>query len=225
MRQIVQPEYSFRSAMVCAALCLAVWAPRLVRAEVTLQVGSATVANPGDSAAICVSLAAGGSLVAGTQNDLVWDGGCATLPSESACQAAKANDKSLVGKIVGDFRYRGLILSLDNVDPIDDGDLYCCSFTADSAPGACCPIDITGAQAADPGGNALGVNGTAGELCVASSGLDATPTRTPKPTPTDCVQICDRSAGGGCQVAAPADAWSAAVWLGGAALLMLRRRR
>ena len=48
-------------------------------AAVTLRVTSATVQAPGDMGQICVQLETQGQLVAGTQNDLIWDGTCATL--------------------------------------------------------------------------------------------------------------------------------------------------
>lgn len=211
-----------------ATLGLALLAPQLADAGVKLTASAATVAHPGDTAEICIALDSGGAAVAGTQNDLVWDGSCATLPSDASCEAVAVGGQTLFGKLVAfsDFTYRALILSLDDVEPIDDGDLYCCSFTAEAEAGQCCAIEITGAQAADPDGRALDTSESPGQLCVDAAGLDPapTPTHTPEPTPTDCVQICGRTAGGGCQIDAPPGASSAALWLGGLALLILRRR-
>jgi hypothetical protein len=41
---------------------------------VALRATAATVATTGETADLCVLLDAGGEQVAGTQNDLVWDG-------------------------------------------------------------------------------------------------------------------------------------------------------
>jgi len=161
------------AAGVIAFLCMA----RDARAGVTLSVSSATVQNAGDSAQICVALSTGGQKVAGTQNDLTWDGTCATLSGDSSCYAAGSHGKSLSGKLITarDFTYRALILSLNDVDPIDDGILYCCTVESEADPGSCCNISIVGAQAADPGGNALGANGQPGKICTASDGSSGRP--------------------------------------------------
>lgn len=189
-------------------------------AEVRLDLGSATVAQPGAVARVCLSLATGGADVAGTQNDLVWDGTCATLPSEGACAAAGTHGKQLSARIQGseDFRLRALILSLTDVDPIDDGVLYCCDFTVDAAPGACCAVTVDNAGASDSRGNRVQVATGSGQLCVASdSSATPTPTRTPTPPPA-------ATDDDGCQ-AAPAGRASAAPWLAALALLLARRRR
>ena len=96
---------------------------------VSLGVSSATVAQPGGTAQVCVSLVTGGEEVAGTQNDLVWDGTCMTL-NDNACSAAGSHGKQVNTRIQNsaDFRMRVLVLSLSDVDPIDDGVLYCCQL-------------------------------------------------------------------------------------------------
>ena len=139
-------------------------------AAVTLQASSATVAQQGDSGTICVALIAGGEEVAGTQNDLVWDGGCASLSDTSSCYAAGSHGKQLQGKLLDtrDFTYRALILSLSDVDPMDSGVLYCCRFVSEAPPGECCTISMTGMGASDSEGNAIGALGSPGELCTAA---------------------------------------------------------
>jgi hypothetical protein len=142
---------------------------------VTLQISMATVSAPGESAQICVSLNSGGAEVAGTQNDLVWDGGCATLASTGSCQAAGGHGKQLQGGFPPqfDFTYRALILSLADVDPIPDGLLYCCNFQSEAAPGQCCNIGMTRVGASDPRGSALPTTAVGqGQICTArGSGL------------------------------------------------------
>jgi MYXO-CTERM domain-containing protein len=210
-----------------AAIVALLFGPRLALAAATLSASSATASAPGGSAQICVSLNTNGEEVAGTQNDIVWDGACATLPDESACFAAGSHGKQLQGKILDhrDFTYRALILSLSDVDPIDSGSLYCCSFVAEANPGECCDIGISGAGASDSRGIAVPANGTGGELCVASASGAAT--RTPSPTATPTIEmIFDHGpSGDGCQTAAPSSA-SRGWWLViGVVAILLRRHR
>jgi hypothetical protein len=144
---------------------------RAALAAVSLQItSSVTVSEQGQAGQICVTLSTGGAQVAGTQNDLVWDGNCATLPSVSSCQAAPSLNKQLQGGFPPqfDFTYRALILSLGDVDPIPTGVLYCCAFQSEAAPGECCNIGITRAGASDPKGNAIGVTGAGNAtICTA----------------------------------------------------------
>lgn len=189
-------------------------------AAVTLRAGSATVSTPGDTADLCVALATDGEQVAGIQNDLVWDGSCATLVSESDCRINPATGKTLYGIFPPhlDFAYRAVVLSLTDLDPIADGELYCCAFVVEAAPGTCCAVGITQAGAADPRGNALSTLTTAGDLCVGFSAAT--------PTPTPNVHIDAIASGGdGCQVAAPDGAGRTGRCLGLVALLALALRR
>ena len=204
-----------RTALPAIAL-LAALGTATASAEVRLDLSGATVAAPGDTARVCVSLATGGQEVAGTQNDLVWDGTCATVPDDSACVATGSHGKDLQTRIQAseDFRLRALVLSLTDVDPIADGELYCCDVTIEAAPGACCDIAVVDAGASDSKGNAVPVSGSDAELCVAATGAP-TPTATPRPGGTD---------DDGCQVA-PAGGAGAAPLLAALALLLARRRR
>lgn len=155
-----------------AVALLAALSAAPARAAVTLQASSTTVSSPGQTGTICVGLITGGEEVAGTQNDLVWDGACASLPDTSSCYAAGSHGKSLQGKLLEnrDFTYRALILSLSDVDPMDSGILYCCNFVAEAAPGQCCNIAMTGMGASDSSGNAVAALGSSGKLCVAGDG-------------------------------------------------------
>jgi hypothetical protein len=161
-----------RAQQLGAAALLAALCADPARAAVTLQASSTTVSSPGQSGTICVALITGGEEVAGTQNDLVWDGACASLPDTGSCYAAGSHGKSLQGKLLEnrDFTYRALILSLSDVDPMDSGVLYCCNFVAEAEPGQCCNIAMTGMGASDSKGTAVAALGSSGKLCVASSG-------------------------------------------------------
>src|SRR5690349_13070700 len=84
----------------------------------SLHVTAATVEQSGQYADVCVGLDSAGVPIAGTQNDLVWDGRCATL-EDGSCAIAPETGKQLNGRIQSSgFRYRGLVLSLEDVAPI-----------------------------------------------------------------------------------------------------------
>jgi hypothetical protein len=111
-------------------------------------------------------LNAGGRQIAGTQNDLTWDGACATL-REGSCRAEPAIRKSLNTAFSphSDFTLRALVVSITDVNPIPDGPLYCCEFSADIDQG-CCPIAITGGLASGPQGQKVDVGEIPGSICV-----------------------------------------------------------
>ena len=200
----------------CAGLALLGYA--VPAAATVVLLATSVRVDPGDAAEVCVSLDSGGARVAGTQNDLVWDGSCATLPDASACEANGATGKQLHGDLSHqqDFTYKALVLSLDNVKPIPDGELYCCRFQITDAQAACCPVRITGAAAADPSGGKLGV--TAGDpVCL--TGL--LPTATPTPTPIiDTIHDSN-----GCQIGASPSGTAAVTSLLWVMFLAAARRR
>ncbi len=132
-----------RFPIVAVALALVAAAPG--GAAVTLELSSPTVASPGDSARLCVSLVTDGEEVAATQNDLDWRLACATLPSQASCTVAGTHGKELYVRLRHLDVARALVLSLTDIDPIHDGPLYCCDFIAD-APG-CCSVALINAWA------------------------------------------------------------------------------
>lgn len=186
---------------------------------VSLEATSATVSASGDRADLCVVLQSGGAPVGGTQNDLVWDGTCATLATAVDCRINSATGKTLTGTVSpngADFSFRGLVLSFTDTEALPDGQLYCCMFTVDSAPGSCCPVAVVNAAASDPTGRALFVSaGQPASLCVVAAGA---------PTPTPTPQADPAQSSGGCQ-AAPASTTGLAVSLGAIAVLRALRRR
>lgn len=115
---------------------------------------------------VCVGLDSAGQKVAGTQNDLVWDGACAGLKAGS-CAAVPDSKKPLHGNMPPNLpnTYRALVFALDNVDPIRDGALYCCDFELTASP-ECCAIKFDRLGVSDPVGNALAVNGQPPQLCL-----------------------------------------------------------
>ncbi len=206
-----------RSWLLALALPLIVAHPGF--GAVSLDATSATVSASGDMADLCVVLNSGGAPVAGTQNDLVWDGTCATLATPADCRINSATGKTLTGTVSpsgADVAYRGLVLSFTDTEPLPDGQLYCCTFTVDSAPGSCCPVAVVNAAASDPSGGALFVSaGQPASLCVAAAGA---------PTPTPTQQADSGQSSGGCQVV-PAPPAGLAMSLGIIAVLRALRRR
>lgn len=179
----------------------AIWT-RPAAGVVALQATSATVAHVGEAADLCVVLDSDGEQVAGTQNDLVWDGTCATLASGADCHIDPATGKSLFGDVErgSEFTYRALVLSLSDVDPIPDGQLYCCTFSVEATPGSCCSVAVVNTAVSDSRGSAVSSTGSTAQLCVANGGV----TMAPSPTPTPAPQIDPPSSdSSGCQIAPP----------------------
>jgi MYXO-CTERM domain-containing protein len=170
-------------AVACGLAAVTAIDVECAAAAVAIGATSATVQNPGDTAQICVVLATSGTdqgRVAGTQNDLTWDGNCAILADNSDCQIA-ARGKELSGTLSPqgqDFSYRGLVLSFGNTNPISDGPLYCCNFIGEADPGQCCNITVMATAASDSGGAAIATMGNTAKLCTASSS-DNNPARPP----------------------------------------------
>lgn len=135
---------------------------------------------------LCVGLDSGGQKVAGTQNDLIWDGGCASLKANS-CAAVPDSKKPLHGNTPATLQntYRALVFALDNVDPIRDGQLYCCEFELSGQGDACCPVRFDRLGASDPVGNALATSGNPEKLCLVSGAAAAAapPAAPPAPAP------------------------------------------
>jgi hypothetical protein len=159
---------------VVAGVALLVAALAPAASGVSIQATSTTVQQQGDKGQICVFLSTGGLQVAGTQNDLQWDGSCATLidvgGSKGDCAVAGSHGKGLqqtLNPLGRDFAFRALVLSLSNVDPMPDGPLYCCNFEGEAEPGQCCSIAVTNTGATDPRGGALSASGNTAKICTA----------------------------------------------------------
>jgi hypothetical protein len=170
------------------ALTLAAWlaAPAAAHAvSLTLE----ATKGEGGTIRVCVGLDSAGEKIAGTQNDLVWDGKCAALKPNS-CAAVPDSKKPLHGNTPPNLAntYRALVFALDNVDPIRDGALYCCDFELTANP-ECCAIKFDRLGVSDPVGNALPVTGQPPQLCLNTGAaapegaVPAAPTRVPPPAP------------------------------------------
>ena len=212
-----------RSMLVGLILTLAVSA----NAQ-SLRVSSAEVGESGQEADVCVSLDSGGQRIAGTQNDLLWDGACATLEDAGACRVNPDTGKDLNGRLLGTVTgYRGLVLSLSDVAPIPNGTLYCCRFRVEAMPHSCCAVSIANAGLSDDRGIAVAVDvGPPAQLCV--GGFDGTPFATSTPTVTPVVDEDDvasaSSDGDGCNVTPGSHSSGLPLLLLAAVILILKRR-
>lgn len=118
-------------------------------------------------ARVCVVMDAKGETVAGTQNDIGFDPSCATL-SQADCVASKHHGKPLHGSIPPSdpATYRSLVFALDNVDPMAEGEVYCCEFAVSSAADGCCAVTIGRLGASDPTGVALDATSSVERVCL-----------------------------------------------------------
>jgi hypothetical protein len=152
-------------------------------------------AKAGERVAIAVTLRISGATIAGTQNDLHFDGVNITVAARTDgspdCTVDPAIHKD--GTSFAFFPHgcagaactsvRALIFALDNVDPIADGSvLYTCNvdIAADAADGVYV-VTIDNIVLSDPHGNGIhGVGGVDGQVFV---GATPTPTFTWTPRP------------------------------------------
>jgi hypothetical protein len=132
------------------------------------------VAGPGRAAQVCVLMDNSGYQVAGMQVDLTWDNTCmqaSTSGTGSAgqCVAHPSTGKTVSSRVNGPS-LRAIFFSTDNVDPIPDGELFCCTFTQPARP--CCGLQLSKLITSDPTGRRLGDPGiqfiatVAGEACA-----------------------------------------------------------
>lgn len=125
--------------------------------------GQSVRVQAGATASVCISLSTGGVAVAATQNDLEWDPNCLALADR--CTIEPATGKQLMSNQLGPGRLRAIAISLQDVNPIPDGTVYCCPFRPQRG-GGCCAIGIAGPHGSDPQGLALTMSASDGEVCV-----------------------------------------------------------
>jgi hypothetical protein len=121
--------------------------------------------TPAESAgSICVELTGSAGLVAGTQNDLVWDPAC--LAITDGCESLRQDGKDVHTRLPYPGRLRTLVFSMTDTNPIEDGVLYCCPYQVVAlGPGGCCTVKLEGVLGSDPAGTAIGMDGFAGQVC------------------------------------------------------------
>ncbi len=130
--------------------------------------------SDGDKVKVCVGLDSRGASVAGTQNDLVFDESCASL-TQADCAASEHHGKPLHGSIPANetSTFRSLVFALDNVDPMKDGDVYCCDFTLRGSGDGCCAVEMTRLGVSDPQGVSLDFQAVPAKLCLTGEGQPA----------------------------------------------------
>ena len=117
--------------------------------------------TPAIAGNLCVSMSGSGGQVAGFQLDFKWDSGCMSADKGSGDSARCTADPS-TGKDVhsslkaGPGNLRALFFSMSDTNPINDGDIFCCSFTRSSTAGnACCGLSMGRVSGSDSTGRAI----------------------------------------------------------------------
>lgn len=221
--------------------------PTTGNAAVNIVIGTAN-GNIGDTVSVDVSLELPllGTMVAGTENTITFSGGIGAAISIVAksdgtpdCTVNEAINKNLSDAFqppncTGEecTGYKGIIISLENTDPIAAGLLYTCNVHINdtAADGQTYPLTCSNPGASTPDGDALPTSCTDGSITVGNVGTvtptgGVGPTNTPGTPPPTIPTFPVAEFDDGCAVASPAD--SQAGWLvllPVAALLWLRRR-
>jgi hypothetical protein len=158
----------------CAAVVLAMFVSLAPSRAHAIYMTLNSSKTPEGTVKLCVGVESGGQKVAGTQNDLIWDGSCANLKA-STCAAVPEAKKPLHGNIPANTTstYRALVFALDNVDPMHDGPLYCCEFEMTGPGDGCCAVRFDRLGASDPVGTSLPTTGNPERLCLATGAAPA----------------------------------------------------
>jgi len=136
-----------------------------VLAPVLLRVHSTGPTTPDNQGTVCVDLFGSDGLVAGTQNDLVWDPACMAI--SSPCVANPDHGKRVLTGPPRPGLLKTVVFSFTDTNPIADGLLYCCPYRLAALPsGSCCVIGVTQALGSDPVGKAVPIDGIGAQLCV-----------------------------------------------------------
>ncbi len=151
MPSSVSPAPSRRGliALPCA-VALVFSASAAQAANFFAQMSSGT----GGAANVCIYMTDSGDQVAGVQMDLTWDGAC--MSAGAKCRANSDTGKTVQSASRGGSTLRAIMLSFDNVDPIPDGELFCCGFNL--ASGSACDVSITNLIASTPQGQRTTAN-------------------------------------------------------------------
>jgi len=128
-----------RSAANAAALCALLLMPLAAHADATLFLSNTSV-GLGDNGSICVSMTGGAGQIAGLQANMRWDDSCMTPTDiKRLCKANAATGKSVQSASPGRGVLKAILISFSDVNPIPDGELFCCQFLAVGNEGTRCP--------------------------------------------------------------------------------------
>lgn len=117
-----------RSAANAVAFCALLLTPLTAHAAATLLLSSASPPQ-GQTGKICVSMTGGAGQIAGLQANMRWDDNCMT-PNDAKrlCKANAATGKSVQSALQGRGMLKAILISFSDVNPIPDGELFCCEF-------------------------------------------------------------------------------------------------
>jgi len=145
-------------------------------------------AQPGGTANVCVWMSDGNNEVAGAQMDISWEPSCmvpASGGSRPKCRSNPDTGKTVQSATRGASTLRAIMISFSDVEPIPDGELFCCEFRiVDNPSGSACGLSFSNVIASTPGGQrtdarlgrSSGVNiGRSGGAPAAGGGAPAAP--------------------------------------------------
>lgn len=110
---------------------------------------------PALAANVCVAMSGSNGQVGGLQLDLAWTPGCMSAGqpgSAVACTPNGATGKDVHSNVLGGgASMRALLLSTTDPNPIPDGELFCCQFSALKSP-PCCGLGVGNVILSSPTG-------------------------------------------------------------------------
>jgi hypothetical protein len=160
-------SYVFPFRRLCLAAGAVLLALTLAATAGAVDLTLTRKSTEADKVRICVGLDAQGVDVAGTQNDLRFDPTCAAL-DKADCVVSEHHGKTLHGSIPASdpTSFRSLVFALDNVDPMSEGEVYCCDFTIKNEGDGCCAVTMGRLGISDPQGVALDVRAVPERICL-----------------------------------------------------------
>lgn len=175
-----------------------------------------TNAGPGDPVDVCIWMTGGNNEVAGVQMDLTWNPACmvpAAGGNRPRCRSNPDTGKTVQSAPRGDATVRAIMLSFSDVDPIPDGELFCCQFrVTDNPPIGQCSVEFSNLIASTPTGQRTDARGGRGGAVNIARGGGAPPPVAggyePAPAPEPARPVYDDApappaAGDDAQAAAP----------------------
>jgi hypothetical protein len=152
---MTEPNRPFGSARALLGATLAATLFALPASAATLYTPPVN-AQPGGSANVCVWMSGGNNEVAGVQMDLTWDPQC-MLPASGGtrpkCRSNPDTGKTVQSALRGGSTLRAIMISFSDVEPIPDGELFCCEFRiVDNPKGSNCGLSFSNVIASTPRG-------------------------------------------------------------------------
>lgn len=152
---MTNPIRPFGSARVLLGATLAATLFALPASAATLYTPPVN-AQPGGSANVCVWMSGGNNQVAGVQMDVTWDPQC-MLPASGGtrpkCRSNPDTGKTVQSALRGGSTLRAIMISFSDVEPIPDGELFCCEFRiVDNPKGSSCGLSFSNVIASTPRG-------------------------------------------------------------------------